>query len=70
MPDHLTAAEFDQLGTVSLTRSHWQPGLPVITAQDHAEWMAWRHDRALTLQKNRRKRMRRIDYYPDEAAPA
>jgi hypothetical protein len=70
MPDHLMSAQFDQLGTEAPARTRWPPGMPVITAQDHAEWMAWRHDRALTLQKDRRKRMRRIDYYPDEPAAA
>jgi hypothetical protein len=70
MPDHLMADQFDQLGTEAPGRAHWQPGMPVITAQDHAEWVAWRHDRALALQKDRRKRMRRIDYYPSEEADA
>ena len=64
------AAQFDQLAAVPAARTRWQPGMPVVTAQDHAEWTAWRHDRALTLQKDRRKRMRRIDYYADEAAAA
>jgi hypothetical protein len=70
MPDHLMRAQFDQLAAAPSPRAGWQPGKPVITAQDHAEWTAWRHDRALTLQKDRRKRMRRIDYYPDEPAAA
>jgi hypothetical protein len=70
MPDYLTAAQFDQLDAIPPARTRWQPGMPVITAQDHAEWMTWRHDRALTLQRDRRKRLRRIDYYPSEEADA
>ena len=54
----------------AMRAARWQPGMPVITAQDRAEWMAWRHDRALTLQRGRRKRLRRIDYYPSEQATA
>jgi len=46
----------------------WQPGAPVLTDQDHAEWQAWRRNRALELQRERRKRLRRIDYYPSEPA--
>ena len=64
------AAQFDRLAAAPSSRAGWQPGMPVITAQDRAEWTSWRHDRALTLQKDRRKRMRRIDYYPDERAAA
>jgi len=70
MPDHLMSDQFDQLGTEALARARWQPGMPVVTAQDHAEWTAWRHSRALVTQKDRRKRLRRIDYYPDDAAAA
>jgi hypothetical protein len=42
----------------------WQPGRPVRTEQDEAEWRAWRRARVLGLQRYRRARMRRIDYYP------
>jgi len=42
----------------------WRPGLPVATAQDHDEWQAWKRERALALQRERRKRLRRIDYFP------
>jgi hypothetical protein len=42
----------------------WQPGAPVITAQDRAEWRTWRRERVLKLQRERRRGMRRIDYYP------
>ena len=48
----------------------WRPGLPVVTAQDHEEWQAWKRDRALTLQRQRRERLRRIDYYPSDCAAA
>lgn len=48
----------------------WQPGQPVVTAQDHAEWQAWRRARILEGQRWRRSRMRRIDYYPSEEAAA
>jgi hypothetical protein len=70
MPTHLMQAQFDQVGTEAPARARWQPGMPIITARDRDEWMAWRHDRALTLQKDRRKRLRRIDYYPSEEADA
>jgi len=68
MPDHLMPGQFDQLGDEAVARSRWQPGMPIITPQDHAEWTAWRHDRVLTLQRDRRQQLRRIDYYADEAA--
>jgi hypothetical protein len=42
----------------------WQPGRPVVTAQDHTEWQAWRRARILEGQRERRKQIRRIDYYP------
>jgi hypothetical protein len=54
----------------SMERAAWQPGRPVITAQDHAEWQAWRRARILEQQRERRKQMRRIDYYPSEEAAA
>jgi hypothetical protein len=54
----------------SMERARWQPGQPVVTAQDHAEWQAWRRARILEGQRERRKQMRRIDYYPSEAAAA
>lgn len=46
----------------------WTPGLPVLTAADHAEWQAWRKARKLQQQRQRRKRYPRIDYTPSEAA--
>jgi hypothetical protein len=44
----------------------WQPGQPVVTAQDHAEWQAWRRARILEGQRWRRSRARRIDYFPSK----
>jgi hypothetical protein len=46
----------------------WEPGAPVITAQDGAEWQTRRRARISTLQRERRHRLRRIDYYPSEDA--
>lgn len=54
----------------SIERVRWQPGRPVVTAQDHAEWQAWRRARILEQQRDRRKQMRRIDYYPSQEAAA
>ena len=36
--------------------------------ENEDEWRAWQRDRAKTLQRERRARMRRIDYYPSEEA--
>lgn len=46
----------------------WQPGRPVATAQDHAEWEAWRKESKREQQRWRRARYPRIDYYPSEEA--
>jgi hypothetical protein len=48
----------------------WQPGMPVRTEQDKADWHKWRRERILTAQRDRRARMRRIDYYASPAAAA
>src|SRR3954447_25898363 len=53
-----------------MERAGWQPGQPVVTEQDHAEWQAWRRARILQGQRWRRSRMRRIDYYPSKEAAA
>ena len=46
----------------------WQPGQPVRTEQDRSYWQAWRRERKLQQQRDRRARYARIDYYPcDEA---
>ena len=69
MSDNVMAGQFDQPGA-ELSVWRWQPGMPIITAQDRAAHSAWRHERALTLQKDRRQRLHRIDYYPSEEAVA
>jgi len=51
-------------------RTPWQPGQPVLTEQDHAEWQICRRARILEQQRERRKQMRRIDYYPSKEAAA
>ena len=48
----------------------WQPGTQVITEQDHAEWRAFRRQRIVELQRLRRARCRRVDYYPSDKALA
>jgi len=42
----------------------WQPGQPVLSASDHAEWQAWRKASKLEHQRKRRAMYPRIDYYP------
>jgi len=46
----------------------WQPGMPVVTAEDHAEWRTWRREQILRQQRERRQSLRRIDYYPSKEA--
>jgi hypothetical protein len=46
----------------------WKPGDPVVTADDVREHALWRHWRTLKLQRVRRGRRRRIDYYVAEPA--
>jgi hypothetical protein len=48
----------------------WQPGLPILTASDHAEWRVWRKARKLEQQHERRRMYPRIDYYPSKTAVA
>jgi len=48
----------------------WQPGLPVVTEQDQAQWQVWRRERKLEQQRERRRTERRIDYYPSKEAAA
>lgn len=54
----------------SMERAAWMPGRPVLTEQDHAEWQARRRAQILEQQRGRRKRLRRIDYYPSKDAAA
>ena len=49
---------------------NWQPGLPVVTATDHAQWQAWCKARKLEQQRARRQTYPRIDYYPSKTAHA
>ena len=51
-------------------RAPWEPGTPALTEKDYAEWQAWRRERILELQRERRRSLRRIDYYPSKAAVA
>ena len=48
----------------------WQPGQPVVTASDTADWQAWRKARKLEQQRARRQRYPRIDYTPSKEARA
>jgi hypothetical protein len=48
----------------------WQPGKPVRTEQDAVEWKAWKRERKLATQRQRRAANRRIDYYPSDEAQA
>lgn len=48
----------------------WRPGLPVVTPADFAAWEAWRKASILDGQRKRRRRLRRIDYYPSPEAAA
>lgn len=50
--------------------NNWQPGRPVLSADDDAAWRAWRADRKRQLQRERRATNPRIDYYPDKEAAA
>ena len=43
-------------------------GQPVRTPADEQDWKAWRASRKLQQQRDRRARMRRIDYYPSKDA--
>jgi hypothetical protein len=46
----------------------WQPGQPVITADDVAQWKDWKRTSKREGQRLRRQRYRRIDYYPGDDA--
>jgi hypothetical protein len=48
----------------------WQPGQPVSTASDDAEWRAWCKARKLEAQRQRRRQYARIDYCPSKEALA
>lgn len=46
----------------------WLPGQRVITSDDVAEWEAWKRARKLEQQRQRRRALARIDYYPSKEA--
>jgi len=48
--------------------TEWKPGHPVETENDRHQWQTWRKTKILLDQRRRRARLRRIDYYPSEAA--
>ena len=50
------------------TNGDWMPGRPVATPQDHAAWERWKRDRKREQQRQRRAKLRRIDYYPSAEA--
>jgi hypothetical protein len=50
------------------TESDWRPGRPVVTAADHAAWEVWKRDQKREQQRQRRAKLRRIDYYPSAEA--
>lgn len=57
-------------GDIENAPADWQPGRPVVTVADHEAWQAWSKARKLDAQRERRQRLRRIDYYPSEDAQA
>ena len=48
--------------------SNWKSGMPIVTEADVVAWKEWRAERRWELQRWRRRRNPRIDYYPDEEA--
>lgn len=48
--------------------SNWKSGMPIVTEADVVAWKIWRAERRRELQRWRRRRNPRIDYYPDEEA--
>ena len=48
--------------------SNWKSGMPVVTETDVVAWKEWRAERRRELQRWRKRRNPRIDYYPDEEA--
>jgi hypothetical protein len=48
--------------------SNWQSGMPIVTEADVVAWKEWRAERRRELQRWRRRRNARIDYYPDMEA--
>ena len=48
--------------------SNWKSGMPIVTGADVVAWKERRAERRRELQRWRRRRNPRIDYYPDEEA--
>ena len=48
--------------------SNWKSGMPIVTGADVVAWKEWRAERRRELQRWRKRRNPRIDYYPDEEA--
>lgn len=48
--------------------SGWTPGRLVVTPEEHAAWQEWKRGRKLEQQRQRRAKLRRIDYYPSPEA--
>ena len=48
--------------------SNWKSGMPIVTEADVVAWKERRAERRRELQRWRRRRNPRIDYYPDEEA--
>jgi len=48
----------------------WEPGKPVVTAEDVEAWQAWKKESKLAGQRHRRAMYPRIDYYPSKEAHA
>lgn len=48
--------------------SNWKSGMPIVTEADVVAWKEWRAERRRELQRWRKRRNPRIDYYPDEEA--
>jgi hypothetical protein len=40
----------------------WQPGQPILTIQDHRDWIEWKRINKAEAQRYRRTKYRRIDY--------
>ena len=56
-----SAGEFSLAEQIASAKS-WR------TENDLVEWQTWRKERALELQRGRRRMLWRIDYYPDRKA--
>lgn len=48
----------------------WTPGKPALSPADRVAWQQWRKERKRMLQRERRARLPRLDYYPNAEANA